>query len=40
MCHTFLGILVVVDMPPWVAFAAFLGAVEVGLGWVDRVPVA
>lgn len=29
-----------VDMLPWVAFAAFLGAVEVGLGQVDRVPVA
>ena len=40
MCHTFRGISVAVDMLPWVAFAAFLGAVEVGLGQVDRVPVA
>lgn len=29
-----------VDMLPWVALAAFLGVVGVGLGQVDRVPVA
>ena len=40
MFRTFRGISVVVDMLPWVAFAAFLGAVEVGLGQVDREPVA
>ena len=40
MCHTFRGISVVVGTLPWVVWAGFLEAVEVGLGQVDRVPVA